>query len=559
MLMFGAIVVCLTFTLFAIASERRKRPKQEKLTYGFELVDEVEGVKFQVDLFFNGEASGTTLLRLPSAWDGQERLDKSILNLRAETAGVKISDTVQPHLKSVSHAPNQTIHLRYGVAQDWSGSRIKDGLYNRAIIQKQYFYFTGNAFLVMPDWSADKSLSVELTWKNFPANWTIANSFGTGEYKQSFTSSPENFVKSVYLGGDFRISKIGVNRQPVFIATRGELKFSDAEFNALVEKIMRVQMAFWNDKSFPYFLVVLFPTDDYNSGGESRANSFVLYASRHTESVGKFKYLLAHELFHEWNPKRLGDLASEKFYWFSEGVTDYYASLLLLRAKLITLEEYVADYNAVLKNYYTSPARNLTNNQIMIERERDYDASRQHYARGNLLAHNWNAQIKRATGGKHSLDDVMRDLFKTAARDKQFRLSDASINSATKRYLKNGVMSDIRRYIENGQTIAPRANVVKDCLKIETTEIAKFDAGFDVQTTHAVKVFSGVKEDSNAYKAGIRNGQKLVSGGMERNAEVLAEYVVEESGARKKVKFYPAGKKVVAPQFKLAEKRCQHK
>lgn len=139
----------------------------------------------------------------------------------------------------------------------------------------------------------------------------------------------------------------------------------------------------------------------------------------------------------------------------------------------------------------------------------------------------------------------MRDLFKTAARDKQFRLSDASINSATKRYLKNGVMSDIRRYIENGRTIAPRANVVKDCLKIETTEIAKFDAGFDVQTTHAVKVFSGVKEDSNAYKAGIRNGQKLVSGGMERNAEVLAEYVVEESGARKKVKFYPAGKKVV--------------
>jgi predicted metalloprotease with PDZ domain len=135
----------------------------------------------------------------------------------------------------------------------------------------------------------------------------------------------------------------------------------------------------------------------------------------------------------------LGGIESESLYWFSEGFTDYYTSLLLLRAGLITSDDYVADYNSVLKNYYTSPFRNHSNKQILIDRLSNYDAQRQPYQRGNLLAHNWNAQIRAVTGGKYSLDDVMRDLFKSASRN-GFRLSNTTINHAIR------TLSERRRF-----------------------------------------------------------------------------------------------------------------
>src|SRR5207248_2961253 len=108
----------------------------------------------------------------------------------------------------------------------------------------------------------------------------------------------------------------------------------------------------------------------------------------------------------------------------------------------------------LLKIYYTSPARNLTEEQILIARRDNYDAERQPYQRGNLLAHNWNALIKSSTGYKRSLDDVMRNLFKVS-RQKGFMLSEESIDRVFRSYLKDGILSDLKKYIENGYLIEP--------------------------------------------------------------------------------------------------------
>jgi predicted metalloprotease with PDZ domain len=521
---------------------------QHKLNYTLNSVFDGNALKFRVDLKFKCDAHGTTKLILPSAWDGQEQLYNSIKDLHAVSPGIQIGDTAEPNIKSVTHNANQTLHIQYDVVQDWVGSEIKDGLFNRPVLQKSYFYLTGNAFLIYPDWNQEKQISVSLQWKTIPENWTLANSFGKNKLEQSFKTSIEELSKGIYLGGDFRLKPVSVNGKLIYVATRSVWKFSDEEFNSLVGKVMQAQSSFWNDNDFPYFLVLLFPTDDSNSSGESRTNSFVIYASRNAEKPSEFKYHLAHELFHSWNPKRLGGIESESLYWFSEGFTDYYMSLLLLRAGLITFEDYVADYNKVLKDYYSSPTRNLSNKQILINRLSNYDALRQPYQRGNLLAHNWNAQIRAATNGKYSLDDVMRDLFKSARRN-GFRLSNTTINDAMRRYLKEGVLEDIEQFIENGAAISPREDVIGSCLQKTTVDFAPFDAGFDIEATFPNRVFVGVKEGSNAYLAGMRNGQKWVGGGMERDPNVMAELIVDETGARKTIKFYPVGNKIAIPQF----------
>lgn len=537
----------ISFLLFVVLISSAAA-QQHKLNYTLNSVFNGDVLKFRVDLKFKSDAQRMTKLMLPSAWDGQEQLYNSIKNLRIVSSDTQITDTAEPNIKSITHNANQTLHIQYEVVQDWAGSEVKDGLFNRAILQKNYFYLIGNAFLIHPLWDDEQQISVQLQWENIPKDWTLANSFGMSKHRQSFKTSIEELRKGIYLGGDFRLKPVPVNDKLIYVATRGVWKFTDEEFNSLVGKVMRVERSFWNDNDFSYFLVLLFPTNDSNSSGESRTNSFVIYASRNAEKPSAFKYHLAHELFHNWNPNRLGGIESEILYWFSEGFTDYYTSLLLLRAGLITFEDYVADYNSALKDYYTSAFRNLSNKQILINRLSNYDAQRQPYQRGNLLAHNWNAQIRAATNGRYSLDDVMRDLFKSASRN-GFKLSNTSINHAIRNYLKEGVLQDIERYIENGATISPHKDIIGSCLQMKIVDFAPFDAGFDIEATYPKKIFVGVKEGSNAYRAGIRNGQKWIGGGIERDPNVMAEFVVEESGIRKTIKFYPAGDKIAVPQF----------
>lgn len=550
------IIAVLLLTVLAISvivsGQSNSKPLgANKMIYVLEPIIVGENTRFRVDLYFKGNSDGVTKLRLPSEWDGQERLYNQIKNLRSGSSDTRIDETSEPHVKSVAYLPNAAVHIQYDVVQDWDGSAVKNGLYNRAVLQKNYFYFIGNSFWLYPDWELTRRLAIEIQWKNFPRNWSLADSFGAGETRQTVNASLQELIKGVYLGGDFRIEAVPVRGKPVYTATRGDWKFSDREFQTLVRRLTEQQRAFWNDDDFPFYLVVLFPVDGANIGGEARTNSFSLYIRRDAETVSSFQFTLAHELFHLWNPIKFGGLKDESLYWFSEGLTDYYAALLLLRGGFLSLDDYVAGVNGLLKTYYTSPMRNLTGEQILTARRTDYNAQRQPYQRGNLLAHNWNARIKSLTGNKRSLDNVMRDLFR-ASRKKGFVLSNESIDAAFRGYLKEGIRNDVKQYVEQGDLIAPTDDILGACFVKGKTEIAPFDAGFDIEASFPNRIFQGVRENSNAYEAGLRNGQKWVKGGVTRDPTVLAEFIVEESGAQKNVKYYPAGRnKTAAPRFEL--------
>ena len=120
-----------------------------------------------------------------------------------------------------------------------------------------------------------------------------------------------------------------------------------------------------------------------------------------------------HELFHDWNPQQLGRMPDpeQSHYWLSEGFTDYYTYVLLRRSGLSTADEYLAHYNTLLREYHLSPARDADNDRIVREFWSDPNVGHLPYWRGALLAMKWDAEIRAATAGRASLDDVMRDLF----------------------------------------------------------------------------------------------------------------------------------------------------
>ncbi|HET6893405.1 MAG TPA: hypothetical protein VFH31_20065, partial [Pyrinomonadaceae bacterium] len=305
-----------------------------ELTYLVEPIVLPESGRLRVSLTFQGNSSGNSRLLLPLEWSAGVDLYRAIRNLQSLSEDARLEDTKEPHVKVVHHAPNQHISLTYEVVSQPPGAKLTPAVYHYPVLRSTYFYVIGQALWVYPDMPETTPLHITLHWKNIPNGWALINSFGVGEAQQKVSMTLEEFRAGTFLAGDYRAKRIDVHKQPVYVVTRGQWGFPDAEFHILVRRVMQVGCDLWRSCDFPDYFVALLPTDERSgpTGGEHRTNSVVLYLPKDLTTLSDHLLLIAHELFHAWNPSRLGTYENDRLYWFGEGFTDYYAPLLLLRA-----------------------------------------------------------------------------------------------------------------------------------------------------------------------------------------------------------------------------------
>lgn len=124
--------------------------------------------------------------------------------------------------------------------------------------------------------------------------------------------------------------------------------------------------------------------------------------------VRRLQRLVAHELFHRWNGlwiERPEDLVASA--WFTEGFTQFYARLLMLRAGLIDLRAYTDDVNQALERAATAQAR------ARGAWPADYWSDPRYreflYTQGDVVAQDWNRRLIDA-GVVVGLDALMRQL-----------------------------------------------------------------------------------------------------------------------------------------------------
>ena len=93
-----------------------------------------------------------------------------------------------------------------------------------------------------------------------------------------------------------------------------------------VRRIVEEENRFWHAIPMPYFLVTLAPFDDRsgNNDGSGFLNAYMLFLSHEDTMDAERLQLMAHEMFHHWNPSGMGTRgADEVAQWFAEGFTVY--------------------------------------------------------------------------------------------------------------------------------------------------------------------------------------------------------------------------------------------
>lgn len=147
--------------------------------------------------------------------------------------------------------------------------------------------------------------------------------------------------------------------------------------------------------------------DPFNhSGGTALRRSYMFgWNEAEPVTVQDKQNILAHEMVHNW--PQLNDDPYGITSWYSEGTAEYYSIMLPLREGLIDKETALREIQTRTDGYYTNPTRHMENIEAAQICWQDRRAQRIPYGRGIFFLANTDVQIREATKGARSLDDVV--------------------------------------------------------------------------------------------------------------------------------------------------------
>jgi len=506
---------------------------RDHVTLSYEFVPVIDGdaTTMHVKVTMQGADGDQLNLRMPG--EASKDTVTPWINLKAESAGTTIDPGDKPTVKVVHFKPGKPLVISYDLLKDWPGP-LHPSMQFQPVIFPTYFELYGEKALAVPQLNPDVMVTANYDWRALPAGWTLATSFGAGSGAasrcQTFTGMREAIDQALFAGGDFRLHSFKVGEREVELAIRGAWTFSDDEAAAQLVKPIQLARTFWHDENFPYYLVTLAPFEGEGStDGSQYTNAFWFFmGSKDVLSQPRIQKDLLHEAFHEWDPWHMGVQKEPQALsdWFQEGVTDYYANLLAYRNGILSAKEYADAMNKGLADYY--------------------GGSKSPYTQGLVLGIWLDSAIRKNSGGKQSLDDVMFEMVREAKEP----LSEERVLRTLDKYLADGDRAILRAGIDHdGEVPLVGAVVAAPCMTILVGKITVFDLGVDFNKSKETKVIAGVEVDGPAYVAGLRDGQKLVTWSVTTpSTDKLEVFTVKEGDGQKTITFY-AKKIVRAPKL----------
>jgi predicted metalloprotease with PDZ domain len=517
-----------------------------------------------VEMRFRGDASGRTKVDLPDRWSGADALYKAVHDLAVE--GAQMSRPT-PALLTLTHAPGAEIVVRYRLSQDFQGAPAV-GVESPFRPATQPSWFTAVGWTIFGEVEGRHDESVTFHWGPAPQGWTLESDLDS--YRAKGRKTGEMF-DSILMGGEGMqvIDRPSPGGGRLRIAIHGKWGFDPDKVTDLVGKIEATSSGFWREKGEDFF-VAMTPLDTHGQTvqyGVGLGDAFSLWATRNQDEAS-LRHILAHEHQHTWLPTRVGGVRmgpdEPMDYWLSEGFTDFYTLRLLLRSGVYSLEDFVDDYNRILRNYGTSPVRDAPDRVIAARFWDDRAVADLPYQRGLLLAALWDDRMRRTSHGAKDLDDVVLKMKDDTDAHQPWTRHGAPNNLlAVYKALGGGDLSaDVAQYVDKGARVSLPADMFGDCATVQTVDTPVFERGFN---TASAGLVAGVDPQGPAYAAGLRNGMRILKreAGKASDPAAPIAYRVDDNGVQKLITWTPAAhshmteqKIVLAPNM-TPDKRLQ--
>ena len=402
-------------------------------------------------------------------------------------------------------------------------------------VESRYAHVTGaGTFITIADRLARPhhvSLALPAAWK------TSISGLPSGPAPHTFVAANfDALVDSPIVAGNPAVHEFLVRGKRHFLVNVNEPPFWDVRRSvADVQKIVEEYARMWGE--LPYEKYVFLNVLNESGGGLEHLNSTTLMASRWATSTPR-RYtnwlgLVSHEYFHLWNVKRLRpaelgpfDYDRENYtkgLWISEGLTDYYGSLALRRAGLVSDEAYLAMLSNDIESLQTTPGRlvqpvEMASFDAWIKEYRSDENSPNvaisYYTKGAVVGFLLDAEIRRASGDRRSLDEVMRLAYRRFSGARGFTTGEfrAVVNEVAGTDLGDWM----RRALETTEELDYREALEWYGLRFTTAGVARMPGqlawqGLRLRNENNRLLVTQVRRGTPAYDSGITVEDEIVA------------------------------------------------
>ena len=309
-------------------------------------------------------------------------------------------------------------------------------------------------------------------------------------------------------------------------------------------KVAAAIASFWGEMPFDrfYFFNIIGSARNGLEHKHSTVMNIPLDATGTRSGYLDWLSLASHEYFHAWNGKRLRpvelgpfDYENEVYtrsLWFVEGVSDYYADLMLVRAGVATGEEFLRALSTQIRGLQSTPGRleqsvEMASYDAWIKYYRSDEntpnTAISYYVKGAVIGFLLDARLRKLTGGASSLDEVVRLMRKRFSGDAGY--APADIRSAVLEAAGAAHAPDMRLWMQRILETTAELDYgdALDWFGLRMTPpqtAARPWLGITTRVNDGKTVVTGVRRGSPAAEAGLSlldeiravNGQPLEAG-----------------------------------------------
>jgi len=253
----------------------------------------------------------------------------------------------------------------------------------------------------------------------------------------------------------------------------------------------------------------------------SSANRFNGNSLSDDNGYRRWLSFICHEYFHHYNVKRIRPIALGPFdydtenltnmLWVSEGLSVYYQDLVLVRAGLLTADQYLDKMASAINSFenasghhYQSATDSSMTTWGTSGVGNDRNTTISYYSNGAMIGAMLDLKIRNDSGNRKSLDDVMRALYAKYYQQKKRGFTDDEFRQECEA-AAGGQLTDVLEYASSTRDVDYARYFAYAGLDVAT---ASEDApgsylGLNMQTRDGKLVVAGTTAGSPAERAGL--------------------------------------------------------
>lgn len=393
-------------------------------------------------------------------------------------------------------------------------------------IDETHAYIDASAYLMFTEQSRAEEALVSL---QVPKEWRSTSGMPRLGAHQFKAANYDVLIDSPIETGIHQSFTFKADGRDYELVIWGEGNYDSQQMVTDLQKLVQQTDSIWQGYPYQNYLFIVHATDGVR-GATEHLNSTVIQRDRFTfkkrEHYVDFLATASHELVHTWNVKayRPSEMVPydflnpnyTKLLWISEGSTSYFQDQLLLRAGLMTHEEFYADIAKALDKFSRLPgaqvqsvAESSFDNWISLPGDHADNFSVNIYSEGYLVSWMLDKWLLDNSGLKANYRTLHNELYQRFGKTTAFTADD--VKTIAKDLTGDSLEPFWQAQVETPMELDSKALLAAAGLELVYPKGQKAFTGITSSNKEGPEKVSKVLRDSPAWRAGFTSDDEIIA------------------------------------------------